>query len=140
MSHPRVWKIVGWSGGVLGLVVVLIVALVGWLLFTTAGARWVAGAATQRFAPQVSYGAIDGTIAGELTVQDFRFEAGADTAKIRITRMTVDPTLRMLLSRTLRIDRATVTGLTFTLPEKPKPDEPDKPLWVEPPLEVVVSE
>ena len=72
--------------------------------------------------------------------QDFRFEGGADTARIRINRMTVDPTLRMLLSRTLRIDRATVTGLTFTLPEQPEPDEPDQPLWVEPPLEVVVND
>ena len=54
--------------------------------------------------------------------------------------MSVDPTLRMLLSRTFRIERATVSGLTFTLPEQPKPDEPDEPLWIEPPLDVVVRD
>ena len=46
----------------------------------------------------------------------------------------------MLLSRTLRIDNASVRGLVVTLPEQPAPDEPDKPLWVEPPLEVVVKD
>jgi len=140
MSHPRLRKVIGWSGAVLGLLMVFVAAAVSWLLFTTSGARWVAKTATQRFAPQMGYESIDGTIAGELSVRGFRFEAGPDTAKIRIAHMTVDPTLRMLFSRTLRIDRATVTGLVFSLPEQPKPDEPDEPLWVEPPLDVVVNE
>ena len=46
----------------------------------------------------------------------------------------------MLFSRVLRIDHATVRGLVLTLPEQEKPDEPEKPLWVEPPLEVVVRD
>ena len=140
MSHPRLRKVLGFGGAALGLLLVLVIALVSWLLFTTAGARWVAQTATQRFAPQIAYESIDGTIAGELRVRGLRFEAGPDTAKIRIAHMTVDPTLRMLLSRTLRIERATVTGLVFTLPTQPKPDEPDQPLWVEPPLDVVVND
>ncbi|HET9472446.1 MAG TPA: hypothetical protein VFO82_01045, partial [Steroidobacteraceae bacterium] len=133
-------RVATWTGGSLGTLLLLLMGLVAWLLFTTAGARWVAGTVTQRFAPQVKYGSIDGTIAGVLEVRDFRFEAGPDTAKIRIAAMTVDPTLRMLFSRTLRIERATVSGLVLTLPEQPKPDDPDEPLWIEPPLEVVVRD
>jgi translocation and assembly module TamB len=133
-------KIGLWSGGVLLLLVFAIVAAISWVLFTTPGARWVAEQATSRFAPMVKYARIDGTIAGELTVTDFRFEGDPTVAKVRIARMTVDPTLRMLFSRVLRIDRAEVEGLVLTLPEQEKPDEPDEPLWVEPPLEVVVKD
>ncbi|HET7811076.1 MAG TPA: translocation/assembly module TamB domain-containing protein [Steroidobacteraceae bacterium] len=136
----RAKRIAAWTGGTLAALLVAVGAWLGWLLFTTPGARWIAATATQRFAPQVKYASIDGTIAGVLEVRDFRFEGGADTAKIRIARLAVDPTLSMLLSRTLRIERATVSGLSFTLPEKPKPDEPDQPLWIEPPVEVVVRD
>ena len=133
-------KILAWSGGTVAGLLLALFAILWWLLFTTSGARWVAGTATQRFAPQVKYSTIDGTIAGTLTVTGFSFEADEYTAKIRISRMTIDPTLSMLFSRVLRIDHATVQGLVLTLPEKEKPDEPDEPMWVEPPLEVEVSD
>jgi translocation and assembly module TamB len=133
-------KIALWSGGALLLIICAVLATLSWVLFTTSGARWVAELATSRFAPMVKYASLDGTIAGELRVTDFRFEGDPTVAKVRIARMTVDPTLRMLFSRVLRIERATVEGLVLTLPEQEKPDEPDEPLWVEPPLEVVVKD
>ena len=106
------------SGAALSLAALLLLVggFASWLLFTTSGARWVAGTVTSRFAPQVRYARIDGTIAGELTVTDFQFDGGADKARIRIQSMTVDPTLMMLFSRALRIDNARVQGLTLVLP------------------------
>ncbi|HET9862836.1 MAG TPA: translocation/assembly module TamB domain-containing protein [Steroidobacteraceae bacterium] len=134
-------RIALWSGGTLLFLLLLAFAAVAWVLFTTSGARWVARTATQRFAPQVQYAQLDGTIAGKLEVRDFRFARDETTAKIRIAHMTVDPTLSMLFSRVLRIDRATVQGLVVELPLKEKPpEEPEKPLWVEPPLEVVLQD
>jgi translocation and assembly module TamB len=133
-------KSLKWSGLGLGTLIVLLVALTCWLLFTTSGARWAAGMVTSRFAPQVSYAGIDGTIAGELIVTDFRFKGPPDAAQIRIAKLSVEPTLRMLLSRTLRIENARVQGLVVTLPEEPGPDEPDKPMWVEPPLDLVIDD
>ena len=138
MSRGR--KVIAWSAAVLMLTLLLAAGFIAWVLFTNAGARWAAGLVTERFAPQVRYSSIEGTIAGHLEVRDFRFEGDAYTAKIRIAHLGVDPTLRMLFSRVLRIERATVRGLTLTLPEKEKPDEPEEPLWVEPPLEVVVRD
>ena len=138
MSRAR--KVIAWSVAMLLLTLLLVAGFVAWVLFTNEGARWVAGTVTERFAPQVRYSSIEGTIAGRLEVRDFRFEGDAYTAKIRIAHLSVDPTLSMLFSRVLRIDRATVRGLTLTLPEQEKPDEPDEPLWVEPPLDVVVSD
>jgi translocation and assembly module TamB len=133
-------KIALWSGGAFVFLLVAVLAAISWVLFTTSGARWVAELATSRFAPMVEYATLDGTIAGELVITDFRFEGNPTTAKIRIAKMTVDPTLRMLFSRVLRIDRASVEGLVLTLPTEEKPDEPETPLWVEPPLDIVVND
>ncbi|HEV7609014.1 MAG TPA: translocation/assembly module TamB domain-containing protein [Steroidobacteraceae bacterium] len=138
MKVPSLKKVLLWGGGSLALLLVLVAGLVAWLLFTNSGARWVAGMATSRFAPQVRYARIDGTIAGELIVKDFQFDGGADQARIRIASMTIDPTLRMLFSRVLRLDNARVQGLTLVLPPEKDEPEPDEPLWIEPPLEVTV--
>ncbi|HEX6636279.1 MAG TPA: translocation/assembly module TamB domain-containing protein [Steroidobacteraceae bacterium] len=134
-------KTLVWSGAGVGSLVLLVIAFAGWLLFTTSGARWAGSLVTSRFAPQVSYASLDGTVAGGLAVQDFQFRGPPDAARIRIAQLSVRPTLRMLLSRTLRIENARVQGLVVTLPEKPAPEEePDKPMWVEPPLDVIVED
>ncbi len=139
MRRAAKWLAVG--GGVLVLLFVALACALAWVLFTTSGARWVAGMAVSRFPPpaKVAYASIDGTIAGELVVTDFRFEGDPTTAKVRIARMTVDPTLRMLFSSVLRIENASVRGLVLTLPEQSKPEpEEDTPMWTEPPLDIVV--
>ncbi len=139
MRRAAKWFAVG--GGVLVLLLLALVCAVAWVLFTTAGARWAAGMAAARFPPpaRVEYASIDGTIAGELIITDFRFAGDPMTAQVRIARLTVDPTLRMLFSKVLRIERASVRGLVLTLPEQSKPGT-DEPMWVEPPLEVVVRD
>jgi len=139
VKAPSLKQVLLWGGGSFVLLLVLVAGLVAWLLFTTSGARWVAGVATARFAPQVKYARIDGTIAGVLTVTDFQFDGGADKARISIESMTVDPTLMMLFSRMLRIDNARVRGLVLVLPPE-KDEEPDEPLWIEPPLDVTVED
>jgi len=140
MKTGWIKRTLAWSALSLAAVVVLIAGFVCWLLFTTSGARWVAGAVTSRFAPQVRYASIDGTIAGELRITDFRFDGGADKARIQIRSMTVDPTLMMLFSRVLRIDNARVTGLVLTLPPAKDEPETEEPLWIEPPLDIRVTD
>jgi translocation and assembly module TamB len=133
-------KVLLWGGGSVLLLIVLVAAVSAWLLYTTSGARWVAGAVTSRFAPQVKYARIDGTIAGKLVVTGFQFDGGADKARLSIESMTVDPTLMMLFSRVLRIDNARVRGLVVVLPPEKEEPEPDEPLWIEPPLEITVND
>jgi len=139
VKAPSLKKVLLWSSGSLALLLLLVAGLVAWLLFTTSGARWVAGMATARFAPQVRYARIDGTIAGQLVVTGFQFDGGADKARISIESMTVDPTLMMLFSRALRIDNARVRGLVLVLPPEKDEEEPDEPLWIEPPLDVTAK-
>src|SRR6186713_373374 len=137
-GHMR--RLLKWSVLSLTALLVLVGGFASWLLFTTSGARWVAGAVTSRFAPQVRYARIDGTIAGELTITEFQIEGGADSARIRIQSMRVNPTLMMLFSRALRVDHARVRGLTVVLPPASDEPEPDKALWKEPPLEMTVKD
>lgn len=137
---PAVKKTLAWSGIGVGTLLVLLVAFVSWLLFTTSGARWAAGVVTSRFAPQVSFASLEGTVAGGLTLQEFEFRGPPDAAQIHIARLSVRPTLAMLLARTLRIENARVQGLVVRLPLEPGPEEPGKPLWVEPPLDIVVDD
>jgi translocation and assembly module TamB len=133
-------KVLLWGSGSFALLLLLVAGAVAWILFTTSGARWVAGAVTARFAPQIEYARIDGTIAGQLVITDFKFDGGADKARIGIEAMTVDPTLMMLFSRVLRIDNARVRGVTLVLPPEKAEDEPDEPLWIEPPLEIAFKD
>ena len=133
-------RLLKWSALSLTALLLLVGGFTSWLLFTTSGARWVTDTVTARFAPKVRYARIDGTIAGELTITDFRFEGGADSTRIRIQSMRVNPTLMMLFSRALRIDHARVQGLTVVLPAAKDESEPDKPLWIEPPLDVTVKD
>ena len=132
-------RVLKWSALSLAALLVLVAGMASWLLFTTSGARWVAGMVTSRFAPQIRYARLDGTIAGELVVTDLRFEGGADMARVRIQSMRVDPTLMMLFSRALRIDNALVQGLTVVLPPEKDEPEPDKPLWIEAPLDITIK-
>src|SRR5688572_11569873 len=104
--RPGLKKTLMWTSLGMAALLVLVVGLSSWLLFTTAGARWAAGVVTSRFAPQVKYASLDGTIAGSLTLEDFQFQGPPDAASIRIATLTVEPTLRMLMSRTLRIENA----------------------------------
>jgi len=140
VKAPSFKKVLWWGGGTFVLLLVLVAGLLAWLLFTTSGARWVAATVTSRFAPQVKYARIDGTIAGELVVADLQFDGGADKARIRIRSITVDPTLMMLFSRALRIDNARVSGLTLVLPPEKDESEPEEPLWIEPPLDITVTD
>ena len=44
--NPRVKKSLKWGGVGIAVLIALIGALAGWVLFTTSGARWVAGQVT----------------------------------------------------------------------------------------------
>jgi len=111
------------------LVVVLAVALY-WLLQTVAGrdvllaqvkARLPAGAT-------LSYDSAEGPLAGPLTLTNVHFVY--DTIDFTAKRITLDPDLRPLLGRRLRLDSLQITDAHLEM--APSPDEPfELPRWPE---------
>lgn len=130
----------GFALGVLG------VALLWWLLSTAGGrdallaqivARLPAGAS-------LTWERAEGPVAGPLTMHGVRFVYASDPAKpderfvFAARSVAIDPALRPLLGRTLRLDALDVRGAAL---EIPKSDEPfEFPRWpeslpaIEPPL------
>ncbi len=134
-------RVLKWAALSLAVLLLLIGGFVSWLLFTNQGARWVAATVTQRYLPALSYSALEGTIASEITLVDFSFDGGVDAVKIRAARIHVEPTLSALFGRTLHVNSASVQTLDVLLPpSKDEPDKPDEPLWVAAPLRIVVDE
>ena len=133
-------RVLKWAALSLAALLLLIGGFVSWLLFTNSGARWVAATVTQRYLPALSYSALEGTIASEITLIDFNYDGGADAVKVRAARIHVEPTLSALFGRTLHVNSASVQTLDVLLPpSKDEPDKPDEPLWVEAPMLVVVD-
>lgn len=106
------------------LVLLIPIALIGYLVSTEQGLRWlVAGAA--RFAPgELSVDKLDGRLAGPLEMRGIRYaNAGATT---NIDKVSLDWRAAALLEKNLVIDKLHIDGVRLTL--APAPDEEPTPL------------
>lgn len=125
---------------------VLVFALAYWLL-TTIGGRDVLLAQVVARLPAgatLTWDSAEGPVSGPLTVHGVRFDYASDPAqpKKRITftakTVHVDPAIRPLLGRTLRLDALDVRGATLEIPESDEPFEfprwPESLPKIEPPL------
>jgi translocation and assembly module TamB len=116
---------------------VLLVAMLYWLLATIGGrdvllaqivARLPAGAT-------LTWQSAEGPAAGPLTLHGVRFAYASDPAKptqkiaFGARTLVLDPALRPLLGRTLRLDALEVRGATLEIPESDEPFE--FPRWPE---------
>ncbi len=128
--RPRFYRRRGfWLGsglGVLGLVLLLLLLLY-WLLQTVAGRDVLLAQVVARLPAGASFtwSEVDGPVAGPLTLRnvDFRYQEIHFTAE----RVHLDPDIRPLLGRKLRLDALELSGATLELG---KSDEPFKmPSW-----------
>ena len=132
----RFWA---WSGlGVLAMVVAAVV-LVYWLLQTVAGRDVLLAQIISRLpaGATLTWEKVEGPIAGPLTIHglDFRYEDYRFTAR----RAYLDPDIRPLLGRRLRLDAFEIEGATLNLARSDEPFE--LPRWPEslPPIEMPLA-
>ena len=123
--RKRFWQ---WSGGAVALGVLLLLFAAYWLLQTVAGRDVLLAQVIARLPAGSSFtwGSAEGPVAGPLTLRDvdFRFDQIHFTAK----RVTLDPDLRPLLGKRLRLDVLEIEDAALSLP--PSAEEPFKlPRW-----------
>lgn len=121
----------GFAIGVLG------VLLLWWLLTTTGGRDALLAQIVSRLPPgaTLTWERAEGPVSGPLTMHGVRFAYASDPAKpterivFAARSVALDPALRPLLGRTLRLDALDVQGAALELPESDEPFE--FPRWPE---------
>ncbi len=125
--RKRFWQ---WSGAATAALVAIVLVLLYWLLQTVAGRDVLLAQVSARLPAGSSFTweRAEGPVAGPLTLHgvDFRFGEIHFAAQ----RVYLDPDLRPLLGKRLRLDALTLTNATLELPEPA--EEPFKlPTWPE---------
>ncbi len=127
--HARRKKIALRSVATIGVVAVGVIALAYWLLTTIAGRDVLLAQIKARLPDNASFEwqRAEGPASGPMTLHGVRFTW--DGIAFTAQRITLDPALRPLLGRRLRLDAMVVQGATLDLPAS---DEPFKlPAWPE---------
>jgi translocation and assembly module TamB len=135
-------KSLKWTVFALGGLAAVIVALLAWTLRSESGARWIAGTVSDVLGAKLEIGAVDGTLAGPLTILDLRYRdplAGVDAT---VQRLDIDIAMRDLLAMTAHIVRLDVSGVNVLLrdPEvEPPTEEPQEPFTLDPPIDIIID-
>jgi translocation and assembly module TamB len=127
--HARARRIAVRSAATFGIVGVLVVTLLWWLLTTVAGRDVLLAQIKARLPDNASFDwqRAEGPASGPMTLHGVRF--AWDELSFTAQRITLDPALRPLLGRRLRLDAMVVQGATLDLPPSKEPFK--LPAWPE---------
>ncbi|HEX5354183.1 MAG TPA: translocation/assembly module TamB domain-containing protein [Rhodanobacteraceae bacterium] len=136
MSRARKW-LVG-VGASLCALVIAIVALLFWLLYTSSGLRFALDRGVAMMHGGFSYASASGTLAGQPTVTDLRYsDAGGDALHIRTATLRLRPWA--LLGGRFQVERARIDGVTLELAPS-KPSNASSTFSLKPPLAIVLDD
>ncbi|MEN7344176.1 MAG: hypothetical protein AAAFM81_14595, partial [Pseudomonadota bacterium] len=102
---------------VLVLLAVIVFGL-GWLLGTSAGARFIVGQVVNRIPGSLTIGQLEGTFLSSLAVSDIRWNDGQFDASVDSTAIAVSPSILWNFNR-LEIELLTIKGLSIRSPASP---------------------
>ena len=134
-------KALKWAVLVIGGLAAVVVGILAWALTSESGARWIARTASDVLGAKLQIDAVEGTLAGPLTIVDLRYRdplAGLDVA---VQRLEIDIAMRELLRMTAHVTKLEVSGVDVLLrePEVKAPEEAEKPFTLDPPIDVIVD-
>ncbi len=142
-SSPRgrgSWRILRWVG--LGILVLLVALAFGlaWLLASQAGARFALARAAAFTDGKLSVGAVEGRLAGPLTLAQLRWRDPDNGVDARVARVHMDLALLDLLAWRVHfttLEVADVDVALATLP--PRPEQPAGSISLAAPIDIVLD-
>ena len=134
MTRAREW-LLGIAAAIVAIVVVL-VALLSWVLYTPSGLRFALDRGVAMMHGQLAYASASGTLAGTTTIDGLRYHT-SDGTKVAIAHASVDLRPWALLGHTLHIARAHIDGVTLDLAPS-KPSNESSSFSLKPPIAIVL--
>jgi translocation and assembly module TamB len=135
-------KGLAWTGIVIAVLILIVVAMLLWVLNTQSGTRWAAARATAALGDKLAIERIEGTIAGPLHVRNLRYRDPAAGIDVGVRELALDMVLNDLWGQLVHVKSLEVSGidvLTHEPTEPPPPEEPSKPFSLKPPIEVAID-
>ena len=132
-------KVLRWTAAGLMCALLLVSALALWVVNTQRGTAWVAGVIGRTLENRVSFGGVQGVLAGPLTLQHVRYSDPATGLTASVERVTTDVEWLALARGLIHVRNAEVQGIDVIL-GKPQPAEPGaKPFSLEPPIDIILN-
>ena len=119
----------------------LMAAAAAWIVNTQAGSSWALRRAAALSPQPLTFGAIEGTIAGALVLHELRY--GGDDSRLTLSaqRVRLQLALGDLLGGAIHVEAAQVADLFVSMRDKGarERERPDAPPDLRPPLDLVVD-
>ncbi len=131
----RAWL---WSLSFIAVASLAVVGALFWIVATESGTRWAFTRAQPLLPPQISVGAISGTLRDGVVLKTSSWTDEQQT--IRIDQLATDFALLPMLRREVRIGDLRIQGVDIQLRERPATDAPGEPFALHLPLAVTVDD
>ena len=137
MTRRRKW-LLGVGAAIAALVVVL-VALLFWVLYTPSGLRFALNRGVAMMHGQLAYASASGTLVGTTTIDGLRYrdEAGTTAA---IEHASVDLRPWALLGHKLHVNKARIDGIVVDIAPSRSPESKPTAFSLEPPLAIFLDD
>ena len=133
-------KILKWIGIVLASLILIIVLVLSWVLFTQSGARFALERAVGSMQGRLSYEKATGTLVSPLQLEGIRFSDPVTGVDATVASAEVKVSLSRLFSGRVQIDDVAVDGVDLQLTTvAPQPVEPSDPFSLKPPIDIVLD-
>lgn len=129
-----------WFGIVSASLILIVILVLSWVLFTQSGARFALERAVGSMQGTLSYERASGTLVSPLRLEGIRFNDPVKGVDARVASAEVKVSLSRLFSGRMQIDEVTVNGIDLQLTTvAPQPVEPSDPFTLKPPIDIVID-
>ncbi|MEO7916612.1 MAG: pathogenicity protein, partial [Dokdonella sp.] len=129
-----------WIGVFLASLILLIVLLLAWLLYTQSGATFALERAVGSMAGKLSYEKATGTLVSPLQLEGVHYTDPVTGVDARVDNAVVKVSLGRLFGGRVQIDEVLVSGVNVALTTvAPQPVEPSDPINLKPPINIVID-